>query len=247
MPMGFYMFHPADLLMIPAILFALWAQARVRGAYAKYSKAGVRAGLTGADVARLILRNRNMAVAGAIGKGILGEAVNIECIPGEMTDHYDPRDKTLRLSEGVYHGRSIAALGIAAHEVGHALQDADNYAPMQLRQLMYPASSIGSTLAFPLIFGGLILGYMGYAVPWLITAGIWLFAAAVAFTIVTLPVEFNASRRALLALASGGYLTDEELDGARAVLNAAALTYVAAAAAAVLQLIRLILITQRRN
>ncbi len=247
MPMGFYMFHPADLLLIPAILFALWAQARVRGAYAKYSKVGVRAGLTGADVARFILRDQSTSVAQAGGKAALSEVVNLECIPGEMTDHYDPRDKTLRLSEGVYHGRSIAALGIAAHEVGHALQDADNYAPMQLRQLMYPASSIGSTLAFPLIFGGLILGYMGYAVPWLITAGIWLFAAAVAFTIVTLPVEFNASRRALLALANGRYLTEEELDGARAVLSAAALTYVAAAAAAILQLIRLILITQRRN
>lgn len=247
MPMGFYMFHPADLLLIPAILFALWAQAKVRGAYAKYSKVGVRTGLTGADVARLILRDQSMSVAHAGGRAALSEAVSLECIPGEMTDHYDPRDKTLRLSEGVYHGRSIAALGIAAHEVGHALQDAGNYAPMQLRQVMYPVSSIGSTLAFPMIFGGLILGYMGYAVPWLITAGIWLFAAAVAFTIVTLPVEFNASRRALLALANGGYLTQEELEGARAVLSAAALTYVAAAAAAILQLVRLILITQRRD
>lgn len=247
MPMGFYMFHPADLLMIPAILFALWAQARVRGAYAKYSKIGVRAGLTGADVARLILRSQNLQVTQQRGNAASDGVVNLECIPGEMTDHYDPRDKTLRLSENVYHGKSIAALGIAAHEVGHALQDASHYAPMRLRHLMYPASSIGSTLAFPLIFGGLILGYMGYAVPWLVSAGIWLFAAAVAFTVVTLPVEFNASKRALLALANGGHLSAEEMKGARAVLSAAAMTYVAAAAAAILQLIRLILITQRRN
>jgi len=234
MPMGFF-FHPADLLLIPAILFTLWAQFKVKHAYHKYSQIGVRSGVTGVRIAQWMLESENI------------RDVSIEQIPGEMTDHFDPRTNTVRLSEGVYHGRSIAALGIAAHELGHVMQHAQGYAPMKLRQFVYPVSSIGSTLAFPIILGGLFLSYAGYHVPWLITAGIWLFAAAVAFTIIPLPVEFNASRRALRALTNGRFLTDEELAGARAVLQAAALTYVAAAAAAVLQLIRLLMITRGRD
>ncbi len=241
-----FFFHPADLLMIPAIILAIWAQAKVRGAYAKYSQVGVRSGLTGADVAQRILRDSNIAPATGRGPGVASR-VALECIPGEMTDHYDPRDNTLRLSENVYHGRSIAALGIAAHEVGHAIQHANNYVPMQVRQLVYPVSSIGSTLAFPLILLGVFLPYFGMHAPWLINLGIWLFTAAVAFTVITLPVEFNASSRALRALASGGYLTEEEIGGAKAVLDAAALTYVAAAAAAILQLLRLLLIFGGRD
>jgi hypothetical protein len=236
-PMGFY-FHPADLLMIPAIVFALWAQHKVRSAYARWSEVRVRSGITGAEVVRHMLASENI------------EDVGIECIPGEMTDHFDPQAKVVRLSEAVYNGDSIASVGIAAHETGHVFQHARGYAPMQLRQIMYPISSIGSTLAFPIIFIGMIMGWGGHAGgfgPILLNVGIWLFTAAVAFTVVTLPVEFNASSRALRALAQGGYLDDGELRGAKAVLDAAAMTYVAAAAAAILQLIRILLITQRRD
>lgn len=229
----FYMFHPADLLMIPAIIIAVWAQLRVKRAYAKYSRVRSRSGMTGAQAAMQIMR--------ASGIGVLP----IEPIPGQMTDHYDPKAKVLRLSEGVYGNDSIAAVGIAAHEVGHAIQDAQGYAPMRLRHAMYPISSLGSTLAFPLIFFGLIFNFSGSAL--MVSVGIWLFTAAVAFTLVTLPVEYDASRRAVRALASGGYLEKEELDGVRSVLNAAALTYVAAAAAAVLQLVRLLLIARGRD
>lgn len=236
MPIGFFpIFHPANLLLIPAILFTLWAQMKVKSAYYKYSNIGVRSGARGVDIAERILQSENI------------RDVTVECIPGEMTDHFDPRTGTVRLSEGVYHGHSIAALGIAAHELGHVIQHAHGYAPMQLRQMVYPVSSLGSTLAFPIIIIGILLSSSGYYVPWLITAGIWLFAAAVAFTIITLPVEFNASRRALRALADGRFLTEDELAGARAVLQAAALTYVAAAAAAVLQLLRLLLMTRNRD
>jgi len=232
--MMYYHLDPFGIIfMLPAIVFSIWAQYRVRSAYRKYAQVGVRAGLTGADIARMMMRVEQI------------DDVAIEPIPGEMTDHYDPRSKRLRLSEGVYAGRSIAALGIAAHEAGHAIQHARRYAPMQLRQFIYPVSSLGSTLAFPLIFAGLIFSHSGLAV--LLNVGIWLFAAAVAFTVVTLPVEFNASRRALSALAGSGYLSSDELSGARAVLNAAAMTYVAAAAVAILQLIRLLLIAQRRD
>lgn len=229
----FYMFHPADLLMIPAMVFALWAQARVKFAYTKYSKIPTRAGLTGADVAAIILENAGV------------RNVSLGLVPGEMTDHYDPATRRVNLSQDVGGGRSIAALGIAAHEVGHAIQDAQGYAPMKLRHFMYPVSSIGSTLAFPLIFAGLIFGGSGFG--FLLQLGIYLFAAAVAFTIVTLPVEFDASRRAVKALAAGGYLTDDEMRGVRRVLGAAAMTYVAAAAAAVLNLLRILIIARGRD
>jgi Zn-dependent membrane protease YugP len=228
-----YMFHPADLLMIPAMIIALWAQLRVKSAYAKYASIRTQAGVTGAQVAHQIMLQANVA------------GVAIEPIAGQMTDHYDPKAKVLRLSEGVYGGDSIAALGIAAHEVGHAIQDANSYAPMRLRHLMYPISSIGSTLALPLGFIGLIFNssFSG----WLVSLGIWLFTAAVAFTLVTLPVEFNASNRAVKALEAGNYMSREELAGVRKVLGAAAMTYVAAAATALLQLLRLLMIARSRD
>ena len=229
---GFF-FHPADLLMIPAIIFSLWAQWAVKSAYAKYSQIGTRSGMTGARAAQAIMDSAGV------------QNVDIGVVPGEMTDHYDPTKKVVNLSEGVYGGDSIAAVGIAAHEVGHAIQDAHHYAPMKLRHLIYPVSSIGSTLSFPLIFIGLI--FNGSGAGWLLHLGIYLFAAAVAFTIVTLPVEFNASNRAVQALAKGGYLTTDELNGVRKVLRAAALTYVAAAAAAVLQLLRILIIARGRD
>lgn len=229
----YFMFHPADLLIIPAMILAIWAQFRVSSAYRRYSAVRTQAGLTGVQAAYLILRE-----AGLTG-------VPIETVPGEMTDHYDPEKKVLRLSSQVYHGDSVAAVGIAAHEVGHAIQDAHGYAPMKMRQFIYPISNIGSTLAFPLIFIGLIFNFSFSST--LISLGIWLFTAAVVFTIITLPVEFDASRRALQALAGGGYLSQEELKGVRKVLKAAAMTYVAAAAVAVMQLVRLLLIARSRD
>lgn len=228
-----FFFHPADLLMIPAIIIAIWAQARVRSAYRKYASVQTRSGMTGVQVAYQIMREANV------------NGVPVEVTPGEMTDHYDPEKKVLRLSSAVYSGTSIAALGIAAHEVGHAIQDANGYAPMKLRHLVYPVSRLGSTLAFPLIFIGFIFNFSYSSV--LINLGIWLFTAAVAFTIVTLPVEFNASSRAIKALTAGGYMSREELQGVRKVLGAAAMTYVASAAAAVLQLVRLLLIARGRD
>jgi len=167
-----------------------------------------------------------------------GDVCGMARIPGEMTDHYDPRARMLRLSQDVHDGQSVAALGIAAHEVGHAIQHARMYAPLGLRSIMYPLSSIGSTLAFPLFILGFFFG------PGLMHLAIMLFTVAVAFTLITLPVEFNASRRALSALTDGGYLDDDELRGARKVLSAAAMTYVAAAAMAITQLIRMILISR---
>jgi len=228
-----FFFHPADLLMIPAMIIAVWAQIRVKSAYQKYAAIQTRSGMTGAQVAQHILQNANVS------------NVPIEVTPGEMTDHYDPVKKVLRLSGSVYGGTSIAALGIAAHEVGHAIQDASGYAPMKVRHLVYPISRLGSMLAFPLIFAGFILNFSFSSV--LINLGIWLFTAAVAFTIVTLPVEFNASSRAVQALTAGGYMSQDELRGVQKVLGAAAITYVAAAAAAVLQLIRFLLIVRGRD
>ena len=227
------------VLLLPALILAIWAQAKVRSTYAKYAKVGVRAGLTGADVARLILRDAGIAATNNPEAYPAGTACGLNAIPGKMTDHYDPRSHTLNLSEDVYHGRNIAALGIAAHEVGHAIQHARAYAPLSLRNVIYPACSVGSTLAFPLFFVGFFVRY-----GLLMNIAILLFSLAVFFTVLTLPVEFNASRRALRALEGGGYLDQDELAGARAVLRAAAMTYVASAAMAILQLVRMLLLSR---
>lgn len=234
MPM--FWFHPADLLLIPAFMIAIWAEIKVKSAYAKYSKILVSSGITGYEVARWILEKENIS------------DIDVEPIPGEMTDHYDPNAKKVRLSEEVFYGRSIASVGISAHELGHVLQHAYGYAPMQIRQLIYPVSAIGSNLSFPLIFLGIILAYMGFQGYWIfVKAGIYAFSLAVAFTIITLPVEFNASRRALKILSDGRILSQKELEGVREVLTAAALTYVASAAVAILQLIRLLIIFRDRD
>ncbi len=189
------------LLLIPALLLALYAQAKIRGAYNRYGRVRAASGLTGAQVAHELLQ------AGGAGE------VRIEQVPGQLTDHYDPRKKVLRLSAGVYDSASIAALGIAAHETGHALQHRAGYAPMSLRSLIYPVASIGSTLAFPLFFIGFLMSSRGPNV--LMDIGILLFAGAVVFSVVTLPVEFNASRRALALLQDRQYLTADEMNGAR--------------------------------
>lgn len=227
------------VLILPAMAFAMWAQSRVKSTYHKYSRVGTRGHLTGADVAKAILRDENIELThnplGYPG----GPACNLEATPGQLTDHYDPRSRTLRLSEDIYHGQSVAALGIAAHEVGHAIQHARLYSPLMLRNIVYPACNIGSTLAWPLFLVGFFVS------PALMQAAIILFTLAVAFTVITLPVEFNASSRALRALSEGGYLDADELQGARKVLNAAALTYVAAAAVALSHLMRMLILARR--
>ena len=221
------------ILLIPAILLALVAQARVKGAYARYSKVLARSGMSGAEAARSLLN------AGGAGD------VPVEKIAGQLTDNYDPRKKVLRLSEGVYEGRSLAALGIAAHETGHALQHHHRYAPLAFRNGFFPVANIGSTLAFPLFFIGLLTSSRGPSI--LMDIGILLFTAAVLFSVVTLPVEFNASKRAVHILQTQGLLDGQEIVGARKVLSAAALTYVAATAMAVLQLVRLLMIRDSRD
>jgi len=224
---------PTFILIIPALILAFYAQSKVKGAYKTYSQVFASSRLTGAQVAHQILQT-----AGA------GE-VTIEKQPGQLTDHYDPRKKVLRLSQGVHDSPSIAALGIAAHEAGHALQHHDHYQPMALRSLIYPVASLGSTLAFPLFFVGFLFSKNGPSV--LMDIGILLFTGAVAFSVVTLPVEFNASKRALTLLEERSFLTSDEMAGARKVLSAAALTYVASTAMAAVQLLRMFLMRSSRD
>jgi hypothetical protein len=199
------------------MLLSLWAQFRVKSAYARYSQVATRSGLTGADVAQRILQ----------ANGING--VTIEGIRGSLTDHYDPKSRTLRLSEGVYGTRSIAAAGIAAHEVGHAIQHAQNYGPLKFRSAWVPVANLGGGLSMMVIMAALAMGGAATATGQsLATAGVLMFATTTVFTLITLPVEFDASRRALATLESGGVIPQDEIAGARKVLGAAALTYVAA-------------------
>ena len=210
------------------VMFGLWAQWRVKSTFSKWSKVRPANGMTGADAAA--------AVLGASGL----EGLTIEPIRGRLTDHYDPRTRTLRLSQDVGATSSIAALGVAAHEAGHAIQDARNYRPMRIRQTLVPAAQIGSSLWFLPVVAGIILGLTG-----LVQVGLILFAAVVLFQLVTLPVEFDASRRALVALEEQHLLSPDELGGARKVLTAAALTYIAAFVAALGQLLYFFLISRR--
>lgn len=214
--------------VLPALLLAMWAQYNVKTTFAKYSK--VPSGMTGADAARLVLR----------GCGI--EDVSVGRIDGELTDHYDPRSNSISLSDSVYDKRTAAAVGVAAHEAGHAAQYADSYLPMKVRAAIIPITNIGSNLAMPLVILGLAL-----SVEPLAYLGVICFGASVVFQLVTLPVEFNASRRALRALTDSGVLSDEGLTASRKVLTAAALTYVAALAVALGNLLRLISIVDRSN
>jgi Zn-dependent membrane protease YugP len=221
------------IFLIPPLLLALYAQQKVRSTYRRFSQVGASSRISAAEMASRIL--------GMSGAG----NVKIEKARGQLTDHYDPRKQVLRLSEGVYESSSLAALGIAAHETGHAIQHHAGYAALRLRNAIYPVASLGSTLAFPLFFIGFIASSKGPSI--LMDIGILLFAGAVAFSLITLPVEFNASKRALAMLQEGRYLTQQELGGARKVLSAAALTYVAATAMAAMQLLRMFLIRQSRD
>ena len=218
------------ILVIPGLLLGLWAQMRVSSAFRKYSAVHARSGMSAEDVARSML---NQAGCGN---------VSIRTVSGNLTDHYDPRNNTLRLSDGVYGSSSVAAIGIAAHECGHAMQQHEGYAPLVLRSALVPVVNLGSNLYFPIFLLGLLFSWEP-----LIYVGIACFALILVFSLVTLPVEFNASGRALRVLDQQGYLSSEEMDGARAVLNAAAMTYVAAAISSLLQLVRLLIIARDRR
>jgi uncharacterized protein len=218
---------------LPPMLLGLWAQFRVKSAFNKYSQVRTQSGINGAEAARRILDR------GGIGN------VSIEPSRGMLSDHYDPGSKALRLSEAVYGLPSIAAVGVAAHEAGHALQDKSGYIPLQIRSVMVPAVSLGSNLGPILFMAGLFLaGSLGTTLAW---AGIALFGAAALFALVTLPVEFNASSRAKELLVSQGIVSSSEMAGVNAVLDAAALTYVAAAAQAIMQLLYFLNVMNRRN
>ncbi|MBT4484577.1 MAG: zinc metallopeptidase [Candidatus Latescibacteria bacterium] len=229
-------FDPTMIIIIPGIILTLWAQAKVSSEFKKFSKIGSRSGMTGAEVAREILNTNGL------------HGVNIEPVKGHLTDHYDPRAGVLRLSESVYGSKSIAALGIAAHEAGHAVQHAVKYPALALRTAVAPAAATGSQLGIWVFMIGILISYFSKgSMLWLMDVGIILFSVAVFFTLITLPVEFNASKRAIIVLEEGGYLTADELPQAKKVLDAAALTYVAAAATAVLTLLRLIILRGSRD
>jgi Zn-dependent membrane protease YugP len=218
------------VLVLPALLFTVWAQYMVSSSFKKFSKLRTLRGITGADAAGEVLRRAGV------------HDVRIEQVRGNLTDHYDPRQNVIRLSESVYGVPSVAAVGVAAHEAGHALQYASGYFPIRIRAAIIPVTNIGSKLAMPLVLLGLLFGFAG-----LINIGIVLFGAVVVFQLLTLPVEFNASRRAIRALEDSGALGTSELPGARKVLTSAAMTYVAALAVSLAQLLRLIGLAGSRN
>ena len=218
---------------LPPLILGLWAQFKVKSAFKKYSQVPTQTGINGADAARRILQ-----------RGGLG-SVTVEATHGMLSDHYDPRHKALRLSEEVYSLASIASVGVAAHEAGHALQDKSGYMPLQLRSVMVPAVTIGSNIGPYLFMAGMFLaGTIGTTLAW---AGIILFGTAALFALVTLPVEFDASRRAKELLVSQGIVSVAEMEGVNAVLNAAALTYVAAAAQAIMQLVYFLTVMNNRR
>ena len=223
------------LLVIPGLLFTLWAQYKVKSTYHKYSGVSAPWGMTGAAVARRILDSNGL------------HDVPVEMVRGYLSDHYDPRSRVLRLSESVYHGNNVAALGVASHEAGHALQHSRGYVPLRFRIAIVPLCSIGSNLAMPLFFIGLLMSGLSYISEWLMLAGILAFSLSVFFQLVTLPVEFNASRRAMRCLAGSGTMSEEQLQGSRRVLTAAAMTYVAALAVGLLSLLRLVVIAMSRS
>ncbi|MHB0975651.1 MAG: zinc metallopeptidase [Candidatus Aquicultorales bacterium] len=223
------------LLMAPAFAVSIYASIKVKTTFSKFSKYGVSSGMTGAQAARRILD-----MFGA-------SEVKVEAVSGNLSDHYDPRGRVLRLSEGVHDSNTLAAVGVAAHEAGHALQHAKGYAPLAMRSALVPVASFGSNLGPMLVIFGFILGGLGSFSYLMIQAGILLFTAAVVFTLITLPVEFNASKRAMGLLTTSGIITNQEYPAVRKVLNAAAMTYVAAALAAILQLVYYLMLADRRR
>lgn len=228
--MYYYGFDSSILYLIPALIISIWAQSKVSSTFNKYSKVRSISGYTGAQVARMLLD----------GAGLYD--VPIEMIPGRLSDHYDPLNRVLRLSQDVYSSQSVASIGVAAHEVGHAIQHKESYKPLIVRNSIVPIVNIGSGFSWILFFAGLILG-----IKPLLTIGIILFSAVVIFQLITLPVEYNASSRALRILNSKKILNNEEINGAEKVLDAAAMTYVAATLTSIAQLIRLIAISNRED
>lgn len=221
-------FDRTFILLIPAIVISFWAQAKVSSTFEKYSRVRSRSGYTGADVARMILDASGL------------RDIPIEIIPGKLTDHYDPANRVMRLSPEVFHGDSVSSIGVAAHESGHAIQHKLHYVPLQIRNSIVPVVNFSSSASWIIFFVGII-----FSIPILAKVGVILFAAVVVFQLITLPVEFNASSRAVEILESRFILMGDEVKGARKVLSAAAMTYVAAALMAILNLIRLIVISRR--
>jgi len=223
------------VLVTPALIFSLWASARVKSSYRKYSQQYSRRGLNGAEAAQRVLR------ANGLGN------IPIHRVSGELTDHFDPKDNVIRLSESVYSGTSSAAIGVACHEAGHAIQYAQGYAPIKLRSALIPVTNFGARLSGPLIITGFLLASFSQAFILLAYLGIICFGLSTFFQLVTLPVEFNASRRAMAAIEGQNLLAEDEMKGVRSVLSAAALTYVAALAVSLVQLLRFIILANRRR
>ena len=226
----FYYFDWTMILLIPAVILSLWAQSNVNGTFRKYSQVLNRFGYTGADVARRILDMNGLY------------QVKVEQVSGNLSDHYDPKANVVRLSDSTYSSKSVGAIGVAAHEVGHAIQHAEGYMPIRVRNSIVPLVNICNGLSMPIILLGIFFAGAGGFFPMLIDVGIILFSSTVFFQLITLPVEFNASRRALNTLRDRNLLDHTEINGASAVLRAAALTYVAAAVSAIMSLLRLILL-----
>ena len=229
----YYWFDSTYILVIAGVIICLAASAKMRSTFNRYSRVRSHSGLTGREAAQEVLRRA----------GIYD--VRVERVSGNLTDHYDPRTKVLRLSDATYNSTSLAAVGVAAHECGHAMQHAQGYAPLKIRGSLVPLANLGSTLAWPLILIGLV--FTGRSSEMFLNLGILAFSLAVLFQLVTLPVEFNASRRAVRILGSSGIMYPDEIDGTKKVLGAAALTYVAGAASSILQLLRIILLTGNRR
>lgn len=227
---GFFMFDWTILIVLPAMIFAIWAQSRVNSTFERYSKVATRSGRTGAQAARVLLDANGLYDVG------------IERVKGELTDHYDPRQKKLFLSSAVHDSQSAAAIGVACHEAGHAIQDAVSYGPLKLRMSIIPLCNVGSRMAVPLFLIGLLFAYAGDFGYLFMLAGIACFSLATLFQLITLPVEFNASARALEGMRTHYLLGEDEVGMAQKVLNAAAMTYVAALATSLLSLLRLIVI-----
>lgn len=227
------------VIILPCMILSLWASSNVNRTFQRYSAQHSCRGITGADAARRVLSSHGI------------HNVRIERVSGNLTDHFDPKSNVIRLSDSVYDNTSTAAIGVACHEAGHAVQYAQNYGPIKLRAAIVPVTNFGSKLAMPLILLGILLSFLGNFSYTLVYVGIACFSLSVVFQLITLPVEFNASNRALQAIEQGGILTNEELKGAKKTLSAAALTYVAATAVAMAQLLRLLILFggrgRRRN
>ena len=231
----FYIDWTYIVYVLPALLFAMWASGRVNTVFNRYSRVATMRGMSGRDAARAVLDANGLY------------HVRVERIGGNLTDHYDPKANVIRLSDSTYASTSCAAIGVAAHEAGHAIQHATNYVPIRIRTAIVPITNLGAKLSMPLILIGILLSSLGEAYAMIAYIGVACFALSTLFQLVTLPTEFNASRRAVAAIEDCGMLNEEETDGAKKVLSAAALTYVAALFVSVMQLLRLLAIVSRSS